>query len=70
MTDLKDGIVYQKLIATESDKFVSLTRNIDGIQPNKGSDPRIWPMLLVVNEIDRAKRFVLEKLIIGGLWPK
>ena len=69
MSDIKDGDVYQKLIATESERFITLIMNIDGVLPNKGSDQSLWPVLLVINEIDRRKRFSLENLIIGGMCP-
>ena len=37
--------------------------------PIKVSDQSLWPVLLVVNEIARRKRFSLENLILGGMWP-
>jgi hypothetical protein len=69
MKDITDGKVYQNLLATESEKFITLVMNVDGVQPNKGSDQSLWPVLLVVNEIARRKRFSLENLILGGMWP-
>jgi hypothetical protein len=69
MKDISDGNVYQKLIENGSGPFITLTMNIDGIQPNKGSDQNLWPILLVVNEINRKKRFSLQNLIIAGMWP-
>lgn len=69
LTDIKGGDIYQKLIATESDRFITLTINVDGIQPNKGTDQSIWPVLLIINEISRKKRFARENLILGGMWP-
>ena len=65
-----DGDVYQRLLTTEKGKrFLSLTMNIDGVQPNRGSDLSVWPIFLVINEMDRAKRFALENIILGGVWP-
>ena len=29
--------------------------NVDGIPPNKGSDQSLWPILFVINEINRKK---------------
>lgn len=69
LTDIKDGDLYKKLIASESDRFITLTINVDGIQPNKGTDQSIWPVLLIINEINRKKRFALENVILGGMWP-
>lgn len=69
MRDITDGEVYRKLIENESEPFITLTVNIDGVQPNKGSDQSIWPVSLVINEINRKKRFSIENLIIAGVWP-
>ena len=70
LRDMVDGDVYQRLLTTEKGKrFLSLTMNIDGVQPNRGSDLSVWPIFLVINEMDRAKRFALENIILGGVWP-
>ena len=69
MSDITDGNVYKSLLAKESSRFLTLSMNVDGIQPNKGSDQSLWPILLVINEINRKKRFSLENLIIAGMWP-
>ena len=69
MRDITDGNMYQSLIENEPGPFITLTMNIDGIQPNKGSDQNLWPVLLVVNEIIGKKRFSLQNLIIAGMWP-
>ena len=55
MRDITDGEVYRNLLANESGRFITLTMNVDGIQPNKGSDQSLWPILFVINEIDRKK---------------
>ena len=69
MKDIVDGDVYQMLLDNEPNHFITLTLNVDGIQPNKGSDKSIWPVLLVCNEINRKKRFFSENLIVAGIWP-
>lgn len=69
MKDITDGQMYKKLLEKESDSFVTLTMNVDGIQPNKGSDQSIWPVLLIINEIKRKQRYSLENTIIAGIWP-
>jgi hypothetical protein len=43
--------------------------NVDGVPPNRGSDLSIWPVFLVINEIEKSKRFALENLIVAGVWP-
>ena len=57
MSDITHGDMYKSLMATESERFLTLSMNVDGIQPNKGSDQSLWPILMVINEIDRKKRF-------------
>lgn len=69
MRDIVDGDVYQMLLDNEPNHFITLTLNVDGIQPNKGSDKSVWPVLLICNEISRKKRFFLENLIVAGIWP-
>ncbi|CAF1241589.1 unnamed protein product [Adineta steineri] len=69
MRDITDGNVYKNLLEKESGPFITLTMNVDGVQPNKGSDQSLWPALFVVNEIKRKKRYSPENVIIGGMWP-
>ena len=69
MQDITDGEVYRSLITTIPDKFLTLSMNADGIQPNKGSERSLWPILMVINEIPWKKRFCLQNLIIAGMWP-
>ena len=69
MHDIVDGTYYRSCLKEETDRFITLTMNIDGVQPNKGSDASLWPVLLVVNEIQRRKRFSLENFILAGVWP-
>lgn len=70
MNDIVDGIYYRSRLKRETDRFITFTMNIDGVQPNKGSDASLWPVLLVVNEIQRKRRFSLENLILAGVWPE
>ncbi|CAF4261843.1 unnamed protein product [Rotaria magnacalcarata] len=69
MHDIVDGSFYRNHFKQETDSFITLTMNIDGVQPNKGSDVSIWPVLMVVNEIRRSKRYSLENVILAGVWP-
>ena len=69
MNDITHGNMYKSLLAKEASRFLTLSMNVDGIQPNKGSDQSLWRILMVVNEINRKKRFSLENLIIAGMWP-
>lgn len=68
--DIMDGECYQHLLlAEQGNNFITLTMNVDGVSPNRGSALSIWPLFLVINEIEKAKRFALENLIVGGIWP-
>ncbi|CAF2108247.1 unnamed protein product [Rotaria magnacalcarata] len=69
MKDICDGELYRKIQGLCQDPFITLSLNIDGIQPNKGSKKTIWPILLVVNEIPLKYRFAPENLILAGVWP-
>jgi hypothetical protein len=69
MRDICDGDVHRRLQNSCSDPFITLTMNIDGIQPNKGSKTSIWPILLVVNELPIRRRFSPENIILAGVWP-
>ena len=41
--------------------------NNDGVQPNKETDNSIWPVLMMVNEIHRQKRYSLDNVILAGV---
>ena len=69
MTDIRDGAVHRRLQSSCPDLFVTLTINVDGIQPNQGANNSIWPILLVVNEIPMQHRFSPQNIILGGVWP-
>ena len=69
MRDVRDGAIHQRIQQQCSDAFITLTLNIDGIQPNQGSNKSIWPMLLVVNELPIAHRFSPANMILAGIWP-
>ena len=40
--DITDGYFYRNHLKQETDLFITLTMNVDGIQPNKGSDSSVW----------------------------
>lgn len=69
MTDIRDGDVHRRLQNSCGDLFVTLSVNVDGIQPNQGTNKSIWPILLVVNEIPMQHRFSPENIILEGVWP-
>lgn len=69
MRNIRDGRIHRQLHDFCSELFITLSVNIDGIQPNKGSNKSIWPIILVVNEIPICRRFSPENIILAGVWP-
>ena len=69
MSDIRDSAFFQSVRAHNPGEILTLTPNIDGVQPNKGSSTTIWPILLAINEIPPDKRFKLENIVLGGFWP-
>lgn len=68
--DITDGEFYRRLCLSEhKNEFITLTLNVDGVAPHGGSDLSIWPIFLVINEIEKSKRFALENMIVAGVWP-
>ena len=68
-SDVTDGELYQRLLHREPDSFLTLTLNVDGVQPSKGSDQSLWPILFVINEISFRQRYAFEHVIVAGMWP-
>ena len=69
LSDISDGQVHRRLAQLCSDPFITLTVNVDGIQPNQGSNQSIWPIVLVINELPMFRRFSPENVILAGVWP-
>ena len=69
MHDIVDGAFYRNELKEETDLFITLTMNVNGVQPHKGSDSSIWPLLIVIDEIRRRKRYSLENVMLAGIWP-
>ena len=70
MKDIRDGAVHQKLQHEIQQPFLSITVNVDGVQPRKGSQQAIWPILIIINEIPLKKRYATENIILAGVWPR
>ena len=65
ISEIRDGAIYESVRADNSGEISSLTISIDGVQPSKGSQKTIWPMLLVINEIPPNLRFNLENVVLA-----
>lgn len=68
LRDVRDGSVFKSLRRTTTDKVLTLTLNIDGIQPSRNARSTIWPILMVINDLPPHRRFALENLILAGVW--
>jgi hypothetical protein len=68
ITDVCDSILHKNL-PTSTLRTVTLTVNTDGCSvfesKKKGS---LWPLQLIVNELDPKIRFLPENIIVTGIW--
>ena len=74
ISDITDGLVYAKIVKTESQPFITLLMNSDGGLV-KASSTSIWLTTFIINELPRRLRFLPENMIIGmissgGMKPK
>ncbi|CAF1090034.1 unnamed protein product [Brachionus calyciflorus] len=60
--------IYKIIQENEKGKFFTFTLNTDGISPFKSSKTSIWPVYLVINEINLNDRFKFSNMILAGLW--
>ena len=72
--DIYDGALYKKLSGNGGflsfPDNVSFLMNTDGVPVFKSSKVSIWPLYLVINELDYSKCMANENMIFAGLWLK
>ena len=68
LKDIRDGYLFRSIRRTNANRILTLTLNIDGVQPSRNAQSTIWPILLVINELPPHRRFALENIILGGVW--
>ena len=68
LRDLRDGAVFRSLREKSMDRILTLTLNIDGIQPSRNTQSTIWPIVMVINELPPQRRFALENIVPAGVW--
>jgi hypothetical protein len=66
--DIRDGAMYRTLRNTTAERTLTLTLNIDGVQPSRNTQTTIWPIIMVINELPLKRRFALENIILAGVW--
>ncbi len=74
ITEITQGLVYQKLLKEESQPFITLLLNSDG-GIVKAVSTSVWVTILVINELPRSVRFLRENIILamistGSMKPK
>ncbi|CAF4911039.1 unnamed protein product [Rotaria sp. Silwood1] len=74
LSDITDGLIYEKILEVERQPFVTLLMNSDGGLV-KATSASVWITTLVINELPRKLRYlpenvVLGMLTIGGMKPK
>ena len=72
--DINYSKIYKQLLKSSDGVYVlinegfTFTINTDGVEICSKSDISIWPIFLVLNEIELHKRFCLETIIVAGLF--
>jgi hypothetical protein len=69
ISDVYDGKIYKKYRTSiqQSPNAYSLTINTDGVNLCDKSKLSIWPVYLVINELDSEERFYIYNTIIAGI---
>ena len=70
--DIYDGNLYSELFKNNGmlsyPNNISFMLNTDGVPVFKSSNFQLWPLYLVINELEPSKRFLNENIIFAGLW--
>ena len=72
MVKIYDGKLYKKLSGKlgllSCPDNVSFLMNTDGVPVFKSSKVSIWPLYLVINELNYSKCMAYDNMIFAGLW--
>ena len=70
--DIYDGLVYEKHFKNygflANPDNISFFWNTDGVPLFKSSNISIWPIFLIINELEPSLRFKSENIIFAGIW--
>ena len=70
--DIYDGLIYQKHFKNygflANPDNISFLWNTDGMPLFKSSKISIWPIFLIINELEPRLRFKSENIIFAGIW--
>lgn len=67
MTDIQDGLLFKKKSNIERIE-ISLTLNTDGVQVFKSKSKSLWPVQVIVNNLNPIYRFKTSNIIVTALW--
>lgn len=67
ITDFHDGLLYRNKPKIER-KEITLILNTDGVQIFKSKSKSLWPVQLIINEINRKNRFLIKNMLVVALW--
>ncbi|CAF1669695.1 unnamed protein product, partial [Didymodactylos carnosus] len=65
--DIQDGKVYKQIARNETQQFITLLMNVDGIQVGNSTDVSLWLITMAINEIKRSERFKVKNVITAGI---
>ena len=68
ISDICDGILYQRLVKSSEENFVSLTINTDGVNVHNSNTKSLWPIMSIVNELPISLRYKEDNMLIHALW--
>ena len=72
LEDIYDGELYKEFVVNNgilsSQNNISFTFNTDGAAVFKSSNYSVWPIYLVINELEPKQRFLDQNMIFAGLW--
>ena len=70
--DIYDGLIYEKHFKNygflANPDNISFLWNTDGVPLFKSSKISIWPIFLIINELEPSLRFKSENIIFAGIW--
>lgn len=67
MTDIQDGMLFKQ--KPNCERFeISLTLNTDGVQVFKSKSKSLWPVQVIVNNLNPIYRFKTSNIIVTALW--
>lgn len=67
LNDISSGTIYKSLPNLERRK-ITLTLNTDGVQIFKSKSKSLWPVQVIINELNSNVRFQTKNILCVALW--